>query len=65
MDFHKDLKSGISLFERKNRSRGKREIPSPIVVYKLLPGTNCKECGEKNCMAFAAKLVNREASIKE
>ncbi len=38
---------------------------SPIEVYKLLPGTNCKECGENNCMAFAAKLVNREVTLKE
>ena len=38
---------------------------SPIDVYKLLPGTNCKECGETNCMAFAAKLVNREATLQE
>jgi len=52
------------LSERRIRT-GKREIPSPIEVYKLLPGTNCKECGEKNCVAFAAKLVNREASMEE
>ena len=38
---------------------------SPIEVYQLLPGTNCKECGETNCMAFAAKLVNREATLNE
>ncbi|MGQ9680360.1 MAG: acetyl-CoA decarbonylase/synthase complex subunit gamma [Candidatus Bathyarchaeia archaeon] len=38
---------------------------SPIEVYKLLPGTNCKECGETNCMAFAAKLVNREKTIHQ
>ena len=38
---------------------------SPIEIYKLLPGTNCKECGETNCMAFAAKLVNREATLQE
>jgi len=37
---------------------------SPIEVYRLLPGTNCKECGETNCMAFAAKLVNREATLQ-
>jgi len=42
----------------------KRSI-SPIDVYKLLPRTNCKECGEENCMAFATKLVNREASLKD
>jgi len=31
----------------------------------MLPMTNCKECGETNCMAFAAKLVNREANLSE
>jgi acetyl-CoA decarbonylase/synthase complex subunit gamma len=36
---------------------------SPIDVYKLLPRTNCKECGEENCMAFATKLVNREVVL--
>jgi tetrahydromethanopterin S-methyltransferase subunit A len=30
---------------------------SALVVYKLLPGTNCQECGEKTCRAFASKLV--------
>ena len=38
---------------------------SPIEIYRALPGTNCKECGEANCMAFAAKLVNREATLSE
>ncbi|MDD1706721.1 MAG: acetyl-CoA decarbonylase/synthase complex subunit gamma [Methanoregulaceae archaeon] len=41
-----------------------REI-SPIDVYKLLPRTNCKECGESNCMAFATKLVNSEKNIED
>jgi acetyl-CoA decarbonylase/synthase complex subunit gamma len=31
----------------------------------LLPKTNCKECGEDNCMAFATKVVNREVSIDQ
>ncbi len=38
---------------------------SPIDAYMLLPRTNCKECGEPNCMAFAANLVNREASLED
>jgi acetyl-CoA decarbonylase/synthase complex subunit gamma len=38
---------------------------SPIDVYKLLPRTNCKECGEENCMAFATKLVNREVRLEQ
>ena len=36
---------------------------SPIDVYKLLPKTNCKECGEANCMAFATKVVNGELAV--
>jgi len=31
----------------------------------LLPKTNCKECDEENCMAFATKLVNREVSLEK
>jgi ArsR family metal-binding transcriptional regulator len=26
-------------------------------IYKLLPGTSCKKCGELACLAFAVKLV--------
>ena len=37
---------------------------SPIDVYKLLPKTNCRECGEANCMAFATRVVNGELSIE-
>jgi acetyl-CoA decarbonylase/synthase complex subunit gamma len=40
----------------------KKEL-SPIDIYKLLPKINCKECGQENCMAFATKLVNREANL--
>jgi ArsR family metal-binding transcriptional regulator len=32
-------------------------------VFKLLPGTNCKECGEPTCLAFATKLVQQETNI--
>ena len=44
--------------------KGIKEL-SPIDVYMLLPRTNCKECGEANCMAFATKLVNREVAIEQ
>jgi ArsR family metal-binding transcriptional regulator len=32
----------------------------PLAVYRQLPGSNCGECGERTCMAFAARVVNRE-----
>jgi len=46
-------------------SKGGIKQLSPIDVYMLLPKTNCKECGEDNCMAFATKVVNREVSIDQ
>src|SRR3989337_786997 len=51
--------------EREGKGRvGIKEL-SPIDVYKLLPRTNCKECGEENCMAFATKIVNREVQVDQ
>jgi ArsR family metal-binding transcriptional regulator len=40
----------------------KKELKASDIV-KLLPGTNCKECGEKSCFAFAFKLVRKEIGI--
>jgi ArsR family metal-binding transcriptional regulator len=40
-----------------------RPIPRPLDIFKLLPGKNCKECGEPTCMAFAVKLVGQEIAI--
>ena len=36
----------------------------PLEVFKLLPGKNCKECGETTCMAFALKLTNDELELE-
>lgn len=38
-----------------------RHRPTPMAVYKLLPGTNCKECHQAGCWQFALKLVVGEA----
>jgi len=35
---------------------GRKPLPSVLDIYKLLPRTNCRECGFLTCMAFAAKL---------
>ena len=34
----------------------RRRRPTPMDVYKLLPQTNCKQCGEQTCFIFALKL---------
>jgi ArsR family metal-binding transcriptional regulator len=33
-----------------------REKPSVLDILKRLPGTNCGQCGEKTCLAFAARI---------
>ncbi|HEX9262131.1 MAG TPA: (Fe-S)-binding protein, partial [Candidatus Bathyarchaeia archaeon] len=50
-----------------DKTKGKAGVKelSPIDIYKLLPKTNCKECGLENCMAFATKLVNREIILDQ
>ena len=42
-----------------------RPIPSPLDIFKLLPGKNCEECGEPTCMAFALRMVNDEVEWKK
>ncbi len=38
---------------------------SPLEVYRNLPGTNCGECGEGTCMAFASALIERRKSYED
>lgn len=44
------------LFEQKNKL-------GVLEVYRLLPQTNCKKCGELTCLSFAAKVVSEEKNI--
>jgi acetyl-CoA decarbonylase/synthase complex subunit gamma len=36
---------------------------SGIQIYKLLPQTNCKECGFPTCLAFAMKLSAKQVEL--
>ena len=40
-----------------------RELPTIYEIYKLLPGTNCKECGHPTCLACAASIRNGEIPL--
>ena len=42
-----------------------RPRPTPMAVYRLLPGTNCEECGLPSCWQFALRLVVGEAKVGE
>ena len=38
---------------------------SGIQIYKLLPQTNCKECGFPTCLAFAMKLAAKQVELDD
>jgi acetyl-CoA decarbonylase/synthase complex subunit gamma len=38
---------------------------SGLEIYKLLPKTNCKECGFPTCLAFAMKLAAKQVSLSD
>ena len=42
-----------------------RHAPRPLDIWTLLPQTNCKQCGEATCMAFAAHLIMQNREIEE
>ena len=43
--------------------KGKAPPPSMLQLLKLLPKTNCKDCGCATCMAFAAELIKKQAEL--
>lgn len=40
-----------------------RRRPTAMALYKLLPGTNCRHCGQPTCWNFALKLVAAQAEL--
>jgi ArsR family metal-binding transcriptional regulator len=75
----KDNEEGVELLENLveaiNTTWAQREelvavtkparVLRPLDIYTLLPQTNCGECGEATCMAFAARLFMREGEVRE
>ena len=42
-----------------------RSRPTALQIYGWLPKTNCKDCGELTCLAFAVKLLLGQKSIEQ
>lgn len=42
-----------------------RQRPTPMAIYKLLPRTNCKQCGEPTCYSFALKLAVSQKKLAD
>jgi ArsR family metal-binding transcriptional regulator len=39
--------------------------PTSMAIYKLLPKTNCKRCGEATCYIFALKLAASQKKLSD
>jgi ArsR family metal-binding transcriptional regulator len=46
-------------------SFARRRLPGLMDIYKLLPRTNCKECGYSSCMAYAGQLREGKAELSQ
>ncbi|MBM3130580.1 MAG: Fe-S cluster protein [Chloroflexi bacterium] len=42
-----------------------RQRLKPMEVYKLLPATNCKDCGQPTCFTFALKIIAGEVELEQ
>ena len=49
--------------EKIEPSYKRRERLTALAIYKLLPGTNCKACGEPTCFVFATKLAAGQVEV--
>jgi ArsR family metal-binding transcriptional regulator len=68
----KELKGLIDLINRTWERRDEitpnhttRHRPTPMAIFKLLPQTNCKQCGEPTCFSFALKLTASQKKLAD
>jgi ArsR family metal-binding transcriptional regulator len=66
----KELKGLIDLVNRTWEQRDAimpdhttRQRPKPMAIFKQLPQTNCKQCGEPTCYTFALKLAASQKKL--
>jgi ArsR family metal-binding transcriptional regulator len=68
----KELKGLVDLVNRTWERRAEiapdtstRQRPTPMALFKLLPQTNCKQCGEPTCFTFALKLAASQRKLAD
>lgn len=68
----KEVKGLIDLVNRTWERRAEitpdtttHQRPTPMAIYKLLPQTNCKQCGEPTCYTFALKLAASQKKLAD
>jgi ArsR family metal-binding transcriptional regulator len=48
-----------------NQDHTTHQRPTSMAIYKLLPQTNCKACGEPTCYTFALKLAASQVKLDD
>jgi ArsR family metal-binding transcriptional regulator len=68
----KEIKGLIDLVNRTWERRAEitpdtttRHRPTSMAIYKLLPNTNCKQCGDPTCYTFALKLATSQKKLSD
>ena len=68
----KELKGLVELVNRTWEHRAEitpdtttRQRPTSMAIFKLLPQTNCKQCGEPTCYTFALKLAASHKTLAD
>jgi ArsR family metal-binding transcriptional regulator len=68
----KEVEGLIKLVNRTWERRGEIEPdhemhrrPGPLAIYKLLPQTNCKACGQPTCYTFALKVAVGQVALTD
>lgn len=41
------------------------KLDNPLTIYKLLPRSNCRDCGVATCLAFAAEVIKGQKNLIE
>jgi ArsR family metal-binding transcriptional regulator len=64
LDWVKDLIND-TWARRAEIAPSERSAPSltALQLYRVLPGTNCRTCGESTCLAFALKLAAEDTAL--
>jgi len=68
----KELKGLVDLVNRTWERRAEitpdtttRQRPTSMAIFKLLPQSNCKQCGEPTCYTFALKLATSQKILAD
>lgn len=68
----KELEGLIALVNRTWENRAQivpsyetRQRPTPMAIFKLLPQTNCRQCGEPTCYTFGLRLATAQKNLAD